>query len=465
MLIANKVIDLMQKSGRSDVVFKVDFRKAYDSVDLGFLVRVLKEMRFGERWCKWISKYISIASISVLVNDSPTERFQLVRGLRQEYYSLSLLLFNLVGEVLNLMIEKAVNAGLISGCLVGCLVGSLPSNYLGLPLGAHRNSRLMWGPVIEKVHNRLAGWKSISLSFGDKKENHWMWWTDVCKPMELGCLSFVDLKLKNFSLLENWCWRFCSMPLSLWKQTLSAKAAILFPNLKPHVVSWIWHGISSTYYGASEGFCLKDLFQLQVGDVSDIRFWQDRWLEKRPLKEMFPRIYALALNKEGTIAEFAEMRGADPVLNSFVSSSSASDWVKRLGSSDGIYSVKSVSLLKYPSGLENLAANLALTDDALLKKKKKVAKSLPTWLPPSRGSLKFNVDGAMRLDGGGEGISGILRDLDGTPLLTFSVPIGCGSSMQAEILAVDHAIKLFMGSRWFKAFDLIIECDCAVMVN
>ncbi|KAE8692380.1 hypothetical protein F3Y22_tig00110840pilonHSYRG00213 [Hibiscus syriacus] len=93
------------------------------------------------------------------------------------------------------------------------------------------------------------------------------------------------------------------------------------------------------------------------------------------------------------------------------------------------------------------------------------AKSFESWLSPSRGFLKFNVNGAMQVDGSKGGIGGILRDQDGNLIMSFSAPIGSGSSVQAEILAIDFAIKLFMDSRWFKAYRLIVESDCAVVVN
>ncbi|GMI70502.1 hypothetical protein HRI_000719500 [Hibiscus trionum] len=117
-LIANEGIDSYQKLGRKWAVFKIDFRRAYDTIDWQFLMCVMKEMGFEDRWCRWIFKCISTASISVLVNGVPTSCFTLSRGLRQGC-SLSPLLFNLVGEALHLMIEKATEVGLFSGFSIG----------------------------------------------------------------------------------------------------------------------------------------------------------------------------------------------------------------------------------------------------------------------------------------------------------------------------------------------------------
>ncbi|XP_039034126.1 uncharacterized protein LOC120170219 [Hibiscus syriacus] len=117
-LLANEGIEYWRKRGRRGVVFKVDFRRAYDSVEWRILLRLMKVMGFGEKWISWIDRYISTASISVLVNGSPTKEFHISKGLRQGC-SLSPLLFNLVGELLNLMLIKAADVGLFQGFRIG----------------------------------------------------------------------------------------------------------------------------------------------------------------------------------------------------------------------------------------------------------------------------------------------------------------------------------------------------------
>ncbi|KAL4280388.1 hypothetical protein GQ457_03G004440 [Hibiscus cannabinus] len=128
-LIANEVIDSIHKSGSSGVAFKIDFRKAYDFVDWNFLMRIMKEMGFGDRWLGWILRCISTASISVLVNGVPSDRFYISKGLRQGC-PLSPLLFNLVGEALSLMLNKAVTIGLFSGCQIGSINNSVLISHL-----------------------------------------------------------------------------------------------------------------------------------------------------------------------------------------------------------------------------------------------------------------------------------------------------------------------------------------------
>jgi hypothetical protein len=83
VLIANEVVDEARRTKKELMLFKVDFKKAYDSVDWGYLDEIMGKMAFPALWRKWIRECVSTATASVLVNGSPTEEFPLERGLRQ----------------------------------------------------------------------------------------------------------------------------------------------------------------------------------------------------------------------------------------------------------------------------------------------------------------------------------------------------------------------------------------------
>lgn len=51
---------------------KLDFEKAYDSVDHGFLEQIMESMGFEAKWRGWIRACISSPKIYVLINGSPT---------------------------------------------------------------------------------------------------------------------------------------------------------------------------------------------------------------------------------------------------------------------------------------------------------------------------------------------------------------------------------------------------------
>ena len=106
-LIANEVIEEAKRSSKSCLVFKVDYEKAYDSVSWDFLLYMLRRTCFSSKWVKWIEGCMKSASISVLVNDSPTAEFLPQRGLRQGD-PLAPFLFNDVVEALNGLMRRAM---------------------------------------------------------------------------------------------------------------------------------------------------------------------------------------------------------------------------------------------------------------------------------------------------------------------------------------------------------------------
>ena len=57
----NEVIDKIKKKGIGGLIFKVDFEKAYDSVDWFFMDAIMAKMGFGARWRKWINACVSTA--------------------------------------------------------------------------------------------------------------------------------------------------------------------------------------------------------------------------------------------------------------------------------------------------------------------------------------------------------------------------------------------------------------------
>jgi hypothetical protein len=69
------------------MLFKVDFEKAYDSIDWGYLDAVMGRMSFPVLWRKWIKECVCTTSTSVLVNGCPTEEFPLKKGTLSEDFS------------------------------------------------------------------------------------------------------------------------------------------------------------------------------------------------------------------------------------------------------------------------------------------------------------------------------------------------------------------------------------------
>ncbi|XP_028106830.1 uncharacterized protein LOC114305894 [Camellia sinensis] len=79
---------------------------------------MLAKFGFGEKCISWIQECVSTARILILVNGSPTKEFNPQKGLRQGD-SLSLFLFNLVVEALNILLQRAMELRLLKGVSVG----------------------------------------------------------------------------------------------------------------------------------------------------------------------------------------------------------------------------------------------------------------------------------------------------------------------------------------------------------
>lgn len=90
---------------------KLDITKAFDSVSWSFLLEVLDKLGFGSRWRDLLCGLL-VSSTQVLLNGTPGDFIQHRRGLSQGD-PLSPTLFILVMDVLNWMVTRASEAGLL----------------------------------------------------------------------------------------------------------------------------------------------------------------------------------------------------------------------------------------------------------------------------------------------------------------------------------------------------------------
>ncbi|GJS13544.1 putative RNA-directed DNA polymerase, eukaryota, reverse transcriptase zinc-binding domain protein [Tanacetum coccineum] len=183
-LIASKIIRMAALENHKLLLFKVDFEKAFDSVNWNFLLSIITQMGFGGKWRNWISSCLSSASISVMINGSPSKEFKMEHGLRQGD-PLSPLLFLIVAEALKIAIIEACNKGVFKGVSLaeigfpirdvegmafslGCSHDSLLFIFLGLPVGKRMRFCDGWSVVIDRFRDKLSCWKAKTLSIGGR---------------------------------------------------------------------------------------------------------------------------------------------------------------------------------------------------------------------------------------------------------------------------------------------------------
>nr|GEX00122.1 putative RNA-directed DNA polymerase, eukaryota, reverse transcriptase zinc-binding domain protein [Tanacetum cinerariifolium] len=112
--IVNEAIQWCKKKKKQALIFKVDFKKAYDLVRWDYLDDVLDKFGFRIKWRGWIQNCLRSSRGSILINGSPTEEFQFFKGLKQGD-PLSPFLFILIMESLHILFQCVVDAGLYTG--------------------------------------------------------------------------------------------------------------------------------------------------------------------------------------------------------------------------------------------------------------------------------------------------------------------------------------------------------------
>lgn len=95
-------------------IFKVDLKKAYDSVRWYFIYYMLSHFGFNDKWRGWIRSCLLYSNLVVFVNGYPTQEISIQRGLKQGDPLLPFL-FLLVVEGLSGLLSRAMNQYLYTG--------------------------------------------------------------------------------------------------------------------------------------------------------------------------------------------------------------------------------------------------------------------------------------------------------------------------------------------------------------
>ncbi|GJU97812.1 hypothetical protein Tco_1327083 [Tanacetum coccineum] len=142
----------------------------------------------------------------------------------------------------------------------------------------------------------------------DRSENKMVWirWEKLLASKKNGGLGISSFFATNRALPFKWMWQFITQCSSLWSNFIKAihgdKGAIDNPNSSSRTSIWldlICEFSSLTH----KGIDLIALVKRKLGNGENTLFWEDIWLGDSSLKTKFPRLFALELCKDISVAE------------------------------------------------------------------------------------------------------------------------------------------------------------------
>ena len=133
-------------------------------------------------------------------------------------------------------------------------------------------------------------------------------WSDIALPKEMGGLGVGNIMHKNLTLLFKWWWRFSEADTSLWKRIVISVHDIkgqkassdTFQKVKEG--SWS-HLMSNDADTTKMRSIIEEGMVVKVGNGSSVQFWHDRWCDVGVLKRVFPRLFALSLQKNLRVSQ------------------------------------------------------------------------------------------------------------------------------------------------------------------
>jgi retron-type reverse transcriptase len=123
-VVLHEAVHELHTKKMNGVILKLDFKKACDKVNWSFLHQTLKMKGFSPEWRALIDNFVYEGSVVIHVNDDTGCFFQTRKGLRQGD-PLSPLLFNIVEDMLAILIKRAKSDGQIEGVIPHLLYGGL----------------------------------------------------------------------------------------------------------------------------------------------------------------------------------------------------------------------------------------------------------------------------------------------------------------------------------------------------
>nr|GEZ17848.1 RNA-directed DNA polymerase, eukaryota [Tanacetum cinerariifolium] len=193
--ILNELVQWCKKKKKQSLVFKVDFKKAYDSVRWNHLNDIMRKFGFGEKWYMRIQSCLRSSRGSVIVNGS----IELARSLSLShmFYTDDVIFmgqwsesnidtivkvldcFNRASGLRNNMTKSKLLGISVeddkvkqAAAKIGCNTVKTPFSYLGSKVGGCMSRIQSWNETIERMAYRLSKRKLKTLSIGGRLTLH-----------------------------------------------------------------------------------------------------------------------------------------------------------------------------------------------------------------------------------------------------------------------------------------------------
>ena len=126
IVLAKEIVATWRRDGTTGSMWKVDFAKAYDSIDWRFHWNVLRRRGFPKTWVRWVKHCVTTSTFAILVNGRPQWGWiHPQRGIRQGC-PLEPFLFILAVDALAICTSQVYSHGAMIGFQLASIPGSIP---------------------------------------------------------------------------------------------------------------------------------------------------------------------------------------------------------------------------------------------------------------------------------------------------------------------------------------------------
>ncbi|CAL9010028.1 unnamed protein product [Prunus brigantina] len=462
-----KSMNLLDRKCRGgNVAIKFDIQKAFDTLDWGFILRVLTAFGFGEVFVLWIKELLGSAYLSILVNGSPSGYFSCSRGVRQGD-PLSPILFCLAQEVFSHGISSLIESGALRR--INAPRGVTPPSHVLFAddimvfiQGTTKNLRVLMRFMAEAFPHLAASIEAIVLPF-EPCADHLIW---------TGAMSGI-LPAK-----EAYLWFLPHIASVPWSKVIWDKA------IQPRKSLVVWKALQSRLL--TDEFLQKRGVSLASGCSFCYRYGET-------VNHLFltcPFVMALwkwllhLFNKSSCPFNSMDNLFVGPFVESFSPSSRKLWLLVACNLVWGIWHLRNqirfdrlVVCLDYAqrwflsrfkeSGIACFVSGHSPSSPLIFQ----LLGFLPLnpsapkfirvlWSPPPTGWVKVNIDGSCKASGTGFG--GVFRNSEGKVLGAFASNQDQPSSTAAEVLAFLEAIRVAWVRDWKH---LWLETDSSLVVQ